>query len=190
MKVNKWNNDLCALLRQWWEIDGMTSRQVSAKFGEKGYNVTRNAVIGKVHRMGLVAPDSKKEIIHEILSQRAKVANVAKARLMVMRVAKVKSVTPRLFTFRRLDARKLMEVHVTIGSSRKGEGPVPDGSKAVLLKDAPDGVCKAIIGYVGGEASMAVYCGEPAIITRRNGREVHTSWCSYHASIYQTEPRK
>jgi GcrA cell cycle regulator len=44
-----WTDERVELLRQLW-LDGKSASQISAQLG---HGVTRNAVIGKVHRLGL-----------------------------------------------------------------------------------------------------------------------------------------
>lgn len=48
-----WTDERIALLKQLWTRDGLSAGQIAATLG-----VTRNAVIGKVHRLGLVQPYS------------------------------------------------------------------------------------------------------------------------------------
>lgn len=173
MKLTVWSQDNCNRLRQWWEVDGLIARQVANKFREIGCDVTRNAVIGKVHRMKLVQPASKAESLRNVHTQTLKIARRQKNGVV-----------------QRLDARKLMEVHVTM-STKKSSVPAPDGSKAVLLKHSKEGMCKAVIGYVGGKAEDAVYCGEDcAVHVTSTGRMVPTNWCKYHKSLYMTEARR
>lgn len=179
MKLQVWTRDNCERLRHWWEEDGLPASQVSAKFGQIGYNITRNAVIGKVHRMGLVEPEKKAEVIKANHSQRAKVLNTVRAERKEPKVA-----------YQRVDAQGLMEVRVTMNTKRGSTAP-PDGSKATLLKHSKDGTCKAIIGYVGGKLENAVYCGEDCVPHYTStGRQVPTSWCGFHKAIYMTEPRR
>ncbi len=186
MKLTVWNKANCDRLRKWWEVDGMIARQVADKFREIGCDVTRNAVIGKVHRMKLKQPASKVETLRNTHSQTLK---------HIRAQQKNGAAVPADLSSRRLensglDARKLMEVHVTM-STKKSSVPAPDGSKAILLKHSKDGQCKAIIGYVGGKAEDAVYCGEDCVVHRTStGRVVPTNWCPFHKSLYMTEPRR
>lgn len=61
----------------------------------------------------------------------------------------------------------------------------PDGSKAVRLVDHVEGQCRAIISYEDQDIGKAMYCGHPTVIRiTEYGREVATSWCPYHRSIY------
>lgn len=48
-KPSPWTDDDEANLRRWWD-EGLTGREISVGFGGR---FTRNAVIGKVHRLGL-----------------------------------------------------------------------------------------------------------------------------------------
>ena len=45
-----WTDERVELLKKLW-ADGLSASQIASKLGE----VTRNAVIGKVHRLGLAA---------------------------------------------------------------------------------------------------------------------------------------
>jgi GcrA cell cycle regulator len=48
-EANMWTDEKVELLRQLW-LDGKSASQIAAELGD---GVTRNAVIGKVHRLGL-----------------------------------------------------------------------------------------------------------------------------------------
>jgi GcrA cell cycle regulator len=48
-RKNTWPDERVVILKQLW-IDGLSASQIAAKLGD---NITRNAVIGKVHRLGL-----------------------------------------------------------------------------------------------------------------------------------------
>ena len=50
MTVLTWSDDRVEQLKKLWEA-GLSASQIAAELG----NVTRNAVIGKVHRLGLPA---------------------------------------------------------------------------------------------------------------------------------------
>src|SRR5258705_1610523 len=51
MTVLTWTDDRVEQLKKLWE-SGLSASQIAAELG----NVTRNAVIGKVHRLGLSCP--------------------------------------------------------------------------------------------------------------------------------------
>jgi len=169
-----WTTTNCELLRNWWEVEGKSAPEIMAELGQLGYRVTKNAVIGKVHRMRLVAPPARAGLTTQGRSASMKAA-IAKRRekqaAFLMREKKFNPVVP-------------------------PEPPIsatnpPKGKKAVLLKDSKAGQCKAIIGYIDGKLENAVYCGEatPAFRNREN-KIIHTSWCPYHVSIYTSEVRK
>ncbi len=48
-RKNTWPDERVVILKQLW-LDGLSAAQIAAKLGD---GITRNAVIGKVHRLGL-----------------------------------------------------------------------------------------------------------------------------------------
>ncbi|MEL6758222.1 MAG: GcrA family cell cycle regulator [Pseudomonadota bacterium] len=56
-----WTADAELLLKQWWN-EGYSATEISHKLGSRGVWKTRNAIIGKVHRMGMArrAPSAPK----------------------------------------------------------------------------------------------------------------------------------
>ncbi len=137
-----WDDKAVKLLKNWWEVDGLTSYAIEDRFKTKGYPITRNAVIGKVFRMKLVAPEEKEALLKEANTQRAAVINRARAK-----------VSP----IKKTSNSRRKEVKVLNGK--------PDSRKAILLTEAKDGQCKYIIGYINGKVENAVYCGEDTIKT-------------------------
>ena len=57
MRIDPWTAERIADLTRLWR-DGLTAKQIAARLGQ----VTRNAVIGKVHRLGLVRGAAVKAI--------------------------------------------------------------------------------------------------------------------------------
>ena len=49
MKYEKWTTDRVKLLEKYWRDDLMSASEIARKLG----NTSRNAVIGKIHRMGI-----------------------------------------------------------------------------------------------------------------------------------------
>lgn len=171
-----WTEANCRKLRNWWEIDGLTSNEVVLEFGKLGYQISRNAIIGKVHRLKLVAPGEKRGLSSEKRSAAMKKANA------------MRSLRPTI-------RRRPFPTEKKYNPQPPPEPPIsatnpPKGNKAVLLKHSKDGQCKAIIGYVHGKLELAVYCGEKTPPVRRHGELVSSPWCDYHKSIYLTEPRR
>src|SRR6266567_1765942 len=50
-----WNDENVKILRDMWEA-GQTARNIEFELRSLGYPITRNAVIGKVHRMNIKQP--------------------------------------------------------------------------------------------------------------------------------------
>ena len=169
-----WTERNCALLTEWWTIEGLTILEISNRLKGLGYIVTPNAVIGKIYRMRLVAPESKRRAISERRSKRATISNAKRAN-------KVKYV---------FVGGKKFNPHPTKCKVKSAILP-PSGDKAILLKHSKSGQCKAILGYVDGKLEAAVYCGEKvAHPTIRGGERISYSWCPYHKSIYLVEPKR
>jgi len=80
-----------------WEIEGKTSPEIVAELGKLGYRVTRNSIIGKVHRMGLVAAPTKAGITTKRRSAYMKAASAKrreKQAAFLMREKKFNPVAP------------------------------------------------------------------------------------------------
>jgi hypothetical protein len=161
-----WTTENCNRLRQWWEQDGLSCGQISACFGQIGWKITRNSIISKVHRLKLKAPENKKTLLRELRVRRMKVQSAAKLR---------EASKPKIPPPSQPKVTIMMDNHV---------------SNAVLLKQSQEGQCKAVLGYIRGRCEDAVYCGEPTIAVIRNGREVQSSWCKHHHSIYTVESKR
>src|SRR5712671_4991515 len=146
-----WTTANCEKLRNWWEIEGKTSPEIVAELGKLGYRVTRNSIIGKVHRMKLVAPPIKAGLTTERRSAAIKAA-IAKRR---------EKQAAFLMREKKFNPQPLPEPPISATNP-------PKGNRAVLLKDSKEGQCKAIIGYIDGKMENAVYCGEatPAFLNR------------------------
>jgi len=178
-----WTERNCALLTEWWTVEGLTSYEIANRFRGLGYIFTRNAIIGRVHRMKLVAPESKNKAISEKRSKRATISNLKKAN-------KVKYVFVGGKKFNPLRERSAASPLRQNGKAATVISPTI-GDKAILLKHSKAGQCKAILGYVDGKLEDAVYCGEkvahPVI---RGGERITYSWCDYHKSIYLTGAKR
>src|SRR5262245_65830850 len=75
-----WNDERVELLKKLW-ADGLSASQIAGRLG----GVTRNAVIGKVHRLGL----SGRATTSRMKSHRPRVRTQATKRLMKPRFANV-----------------------------------------------------------------------------------------------------
>jgi len=157
-----WDQDNIAMLMERWN-NGRTASEIAAEFKALGYNVSRNAVIGKVHRLKL-SPQLRKKV--ETYPQ------------LVRIVTRLPESKPKASTN---------------GSKGREVVKVPTGSKAILLSESGENNCRAIIGYQGngifiqettGKSSIlanALCCGEDRTWTTSSfGVKRRSSWCAYH----------
>jgi hypothetical protein len=160
------------LLRNWWEVDNLTTAEISIKFGQLGLHITRNAVISKIHRLKLTirSPGKKEARLNDRIAENAKT------------IHRMKDVKPKIqITIKPPRFNSTKEGRASVSSGK------PDGSRNILLKDSQDGMCKYIVGYVGGRCEYAVYCGEP---TKAVAKGKHAPWCRFHHSICTQEARR
>jgi GcrA cell cycle regulator len=163
-----WTEARIETLKQLW-ADGMSASQIASRIG----GVSRNAVIGKVHRLGL--------------SGRATVSRLRPVRRSI-RVSPIPSRTPAP------PARTMGEAgrHL-LPPVPAGVGPSPAGR--IDLASLTDGACRWPLGdpkqpdfhFCGGHANGAVYCEHHARIayqaTARQRRAVNplVCWRKSHA---------
>jgi len=179
-----------ALMQVLWE-QGLTATEIANKIGERGYFVTRNAIIGKTHRLGLC---------HNVANKPEKARLVPKRRAAPVHIPRAIGRLPiakRKAAFNRsVQKPKLNGFHRRGGDMAKE----PDPSKQVSLIQAKEGDCRAIIGYLidgkikpeapKGQLAGAICCGETAVLIESSGKMVNSPWCAYHHDRYTTEPRK
>jgi hypothetical protein len=166
-----WNEETLALLKQRWTVDGFAASTISNELNTLGYATTKNSVIGKVHRLKLLPPETKKGVTAERARQLSK--KIKK---------KAKLIQPILIRGKKYNPIKHKEAVVPKTK--------PDGSNAVLLRDSKKGQCRAIIGYVNGICALAMVCGEPTVSHVSSGVARATSWCEYHKKAFFMEARK
>ena len=160
-----WKEDKINLLERLWHA-GYTCSAVAEEMQKSGYNVTRNAVIGKVHRMGFTRIPGKKVI----KKQRAK--------------PKQNGHKP-VFLPRPDGIRVIDQWHK--GATMKE----PEAKKRLLLTQTKEGDCRAIIGYRNGQLGEAICCGEVTPWVQNRLKLVRSPWCEYHRNIYvQKETRR
>lgn len=149
------------LMKAWW-LEGLSGAVIVDKFAAMGVTVTRNAIFGKVHRMGLIRHDS----INHVIKPRA----------------------PRVYK-PRVKGTIRYRNPITVEQDNREDvmSSNPNPTKRVLLRQIEDGRCKAIIGYLNGVIADAVCCGEDAPLVIKKGRVVHSSWCPHHHEIYTTK---
>lgn len=165
-----WNDDNCNLLRGWWEEKGYTCGRISAEYAAIGYVVTRNMVIGKVHRMKLVPPEWKAAKLRQKSKEIMAITNIA-------REIMVKAKTQKQIVIRGKKYNPIRPMEVIMSESKL------DRSHIVRLKDSKKGQCKFIVGYIGGRCEEACYCGNPTESVRVNGKLIHRPWCTEHHTL-------
>jgi GcrA cell cycle regulator len=161
-----WTEDRIAVLKAGWE-SGMTASQIAEKLGE---GVTRNAVIGKAHRLGLESRPSPVKGGDDA----AAVAPVAKVAAPAAAPPPAKGAVP-------APAEAAAPAPVVAKPVAK---PVRRTGKAakVTLLDLNERICKWPIGHPG-EPDFH-FCGKPV--------QTGFPYCSEHcAQAYQAQmPRR
>ncbi|QYE33863.1 GcrA family cell cycle regulator [Polymorphobacter sp. PAMC 29334] len=155
-----WTDERIALLRTSWE-SGMTASQIAEALGE---GVTRNAVIGKAHRLGLEArpsPVKAGEIVEDLVD------GVVAAVEGVMSAA----------------GDAIAAVVAPRAAPKRPARPVAPAKPAkTTLLDLSEKVCKWPIGHPG-ETDFH-FCGKPS--------QASFPYCTEHCAIaYQAQlPRR
>lgn len=161
-----WTEDRIAVLKAGWE-GGMTASQIAEQLGE---GVTRNAVIGKAHRLGL---ESRPSPVKGGDDAAAAPAPVAKAPAPAPATAKGAPPAPPMTA---ADPAPVV--------ARPAAKPVRRSTKAakVTLLDLNERICKWPIGHPG-EPDFH-FCGKPV--------QTGFPYCSEHcAQAYQAQmPRR
>lgn len=169
-----WDDTATNLLKSMHQ-DGASAGVISKELIAKGYNFSRNAVIGKKNRLSLPPPPA--EAIHKKLKSQRQILS-----------GKISASRPKFIFHRRpqsLGAHAIAEdLHMDASNHT--------GSNAILLTQSRDGQCRAIIGYEDGELAKAIICGDPTPVKLRRGRYVTSSWCVHHNELYTQEdhPRR
>lgn len=127
-----WNEERIGLLRALWE-DGLTASQIAERIGD---GVTRNAVIGKAHRLGLAArPSPVKGQVPDQSWEKSTVAS-------------------------HVEESSRAAAPAAPGRPAHGRSAARDGQARVTLLDLSDKVCKWPIGHPG-EPDFH-FCGKPS----------------------------
>jgi len=155
IKKNTWPDERVEILKQLW-IDGLSASQIAAKLGD---GITRNAVIGKVHRLGL--------------SGRGSPTRVARPRT---RRPRQPSVPKRMPT----DGNAALKAKPSASPARDLEPAlqpirlvdIPEGERIGILS-LTDKTCRWPLGDPGSDEFC--FCG-------KNPQE-GTPYCDYHASV-------
>ena len=74
-ELQTWTDERVELLKKLW-ADGLSASQIAGELG----GITRNAVIGKVHRLGLSGPRQGSLLLGAAPAQAARALDVPRAR--------------------------------------------------------------------------------------------------------------
>ena len=151
-----WSPRLTRVLRRMWR-GGCTARQIANALNERyGLTLTRNAVIGKLHRMGMMGERRKPRQRPARVSQR-------QASRMLSRAQRHRT-APRPAPVKAMPAAP--------APVRQQSAPAPSSHRrgvTDIMKLKP-GMCR----WVDGDRGAWVWCGAPT-----DGG----SWCEHHRAI-------
>lgn len=160
--INGWTDDRVTLLKRLW-TDGLSASQIAKQLG----GVTRNAVIGKVHRLGLAGRATPSRPVKRIATPIVRVRPVAPAApAPILSVSEKPAVQPCI-----QNVEQPSTIHVA-RPTKATPRPKRDGQIIGVLELGPN-MCKWPIGdpgdtdfgFCGGHCiSAAVYCEEHAAI--------------------------
>jgi GcrA cell cycle regulator len=155
-----WTEERVELLKKLWQ-DGLSASQIAAELG----GVTRNAVIGKVHRLGLSGRGQPTTSIKRQRRAPAQAARQARPAITVGNLA----LQPQIETVSEPDFRPRRDVVVPI-------------SKRLTIEMLTERTCKWPIGDPGKDDFH--FCGNESL----DG----IPYCEYHSGVaYQTpDPRR
>jgi GcrA cell cycle regulator len=163
--TNGWTDDRVALLKKLW-TDGLSASQIAKQLG----GVTRNAVIGKVHRLGLAGRAAPSRPIKRIATPIVRVRPVLAAAQATAEVAPAVVAVNK--TPETLISPELLAAVAAAKTAKPKSKPVREGEIIGVLQLGPN-MCKWPIGdpgdtdfgFCGGHCgSSAVYCEEHAAI--------------------------
>lgn len=156
----EWTDAEIKTLTEMWD-DGLAASAISKVMGK-----TRNAIIGKFHRLGLY--------------RRTKELLKADGRAKTVKPKKPKTEKP---------AKRWAKPRPPAAWTPKPtEIVMPEVSKRVSLLHVREGQCRAIVDYTDKKLDQAICCGEPVTVGRLSRQPI--SWCAYHHSIYFEPPKE
>jgi GcrA cell cycle regulator len=155
-----WNDERVELLKKLWN-DGLSASQIASELG----GVTRNAVIGKVHRLGLSgrakAPTSSSA------APRVRKAPAPPARSAARSIS-----APQVRGNVALASQPVLEAYVETEIEARIDVVVPM-SRRVQIMELREGMCKWPIG--DPMQADFVYCGADCTFG--------TPYCTYHSTV-------
>jgi GcrA cell cycle regulator len=160
--TNGWTDDRVTLLKKLW-TDGLSASQIAKQLG----GVTRNAVIGKVHRLGLAGRAAPSRPIKRVVTPIVRVRPVVVASPTIIQAPPVASPV-----IKPIEPIVSPELLAAAKAAKPKPNPVREGEVIGVLQLGPN-MCKwpigdpgdADFGFCGSHcSSSAVYCEEHAAI--------------------------
>ena len=152
-----WNDERVEQLRKMW-MDGLSASQIA---GELGHGITRNAVIGKVHRLGL--------------SGRVKTPSSAQSRPRVQQPRAPRNAAPRRPApgGGNLGNTALAYAYRPAPAPKPIEDVVVPMCEPVTIMELKEGMCRWPLG--DPQTAEFRYCGGKA--------EIGVTYCPYHSRM-------
>lgn len=153
-----WNDDNTLYAKNRWE-QGASAYIIAEELRYKGYKITRNAVIGKMHRMNIKQPKRANSPKPPREQPRKRILFApADPRSVAISGAKKKTKLPTIIQTKILD---------------------PNNPGISIMELGPD-TCRAIVRD-GTATTLATYCGEPVAAGK--------AYCEPHCQLYFDPPR-
>lgn len=167
--INGWTEDRVTLLKKLW-TDGLSASQIAKQLG----GVTRNAVIGKVHRLGLAGRAAPSRPIKRVATPivRVKPVLVASQTAQEVNAIPVPVAAPSAKASPAPSIAEHIEAIAAVKAAKPKPRPIREGEIIGVLQLGPN-MCKwpigdpgdADFGFCGSQtSSAAVYCEEHAAI--------------------------
>lgn len=162
-----WNEDRIEALRKLW-ADGLSANQIATELGN---GITRNAVIGKVSRLGLSGSIKRKPGVKPPPPPKAAKVLEARARRSDAAAA------PKPTLPRQLPRTSIAPIPI---AQPAREIPPPDEAKRVTILELRESMCKWPMG--DPQAPEFRYCGADAPIGEG-------PYCKFHHRVAYQPPR-
>lgn len=154
-----WTDERVELLKKLWQ-DGLSASQIAAELG----SVTRNAVIGKVHRLGL---SGRAKASAAPVQRQRKIVRPAPAKTVVYHPASRGGAQLAPVVVTTAETEEALEVRPAT------ETVVIPMTRRVTIMELREGVCRWPLGDPLG--SDFAFCG--------NDCSIGATYCTYHAGI-------
>lgn len=163
-----WTEERCAELRKLWD-EGLSTAQIAAKM----HAPSRNAIIGKAHRLGF----AKRK---EMAPRMPRDPSIPRQRIRGAAAQRVAARITGSNAKEREHQRSLVRDRELLRVQRMEGEHTPNQKTLMDLDFEKD--CRWIVG----DHTPALYCGAPKMVA---GFDVPTHYCAWHARIAYQPPR-